>query len=132
MNIESSVTISRSSDELIHIRVKCEHSRARFIDVAMTPADFALAITGLSEVKAPAVVTSLDVVGLQRVTESRVATCPLQAFTNREVLRAWIKANCQEDGWTIEANLSAQGDVRSVDGDTRLRYHVSKYLPRTT
>lgn len=126
MNINASITINRDSNDVIHIRVMDEASRVRFIDVSMTPEDFAMAITGLSEVKAPAEVRGLEHVGKTKIVEQRATVCHLNTY-DKAVLRQWLEDNHQEPGWILDAYLGSQNSVTSCEGGKTLRYRVFRY-----
>jgi hypothetical protein len=131
MNIVSKVTISRNSHDVIHIQIKDTASGARFVEVHMTPEDFAMAITGLSEIEAPAFVRDLHVVGQNKITEPRTVVCPLDTH-EKEVLRAWVQEHCQEPGWQLSAYLGSQTSVayNHADRTNTLRYSVYRYEPK--
>lgn len=128
--IKASVTISRPQGhdgDHISIKIRDESSRTEFLSIRMGLADFAEALTGLSEVKADATVRQLEVVGKKRVTESRSIDCPLSGY-DRNALSMWLKTNAAEDGWQIDTYLGSQGSVKFIDGGCRLNYRVFKYI----
>ncbi len=123
------LTISRRSDDRIFIQIRDEASRNKFLEVEVSPEMLAMALTGLSEVECSFGVCGLDVVGMQRQTERRRAVCPLKTY-DRDQLRTWLRENCAEDGWHIDAYLGSQGDVSYTDDGTILRFSVYRYVPR--
>ena len=130
--IQANVTISRDSNETIRIRITDNTSRVQFVDLKMSPHDFAMATTGLSFVPVEAIVTGLEHVGMQKVSEKRTVDCPLNTY-DRDELRAWLIDNAQEPGWTLDAYLGSQGSIStppSGNGRT-LRYLVYKFVPVT-
>lgn len=124
--INASITISRNSRDTIRIRVKDDASRIQFIDVKMTPHDFAMAITGLSEIEVQADVHGLEHVGKTRVTEPRTAVCPLNTY-DKDALRQWLKDNCQEPGWMLDDYIDSQGSVTWGKDNATIRYRVYRY-----
>ena len=126
--IPVSLSISRGSNGVIRITVKDRLSRKRFVEVEMTPEEFGLAVTGLSELPVTASVQGLDVVGKRKITEKRVTDCPLDYMRGTEEMRQWLLANRQEEGWMINTYLGSQGDVKSTPGGSQLRYTVFKYI----
>lgn len=123
------LTISRRSDDRIFIQIRDEASRNKFVEVEVTPELFGMAVTGLGEVDCSFEVSGLGVVGMQKQTESRRAVCPLKSY-DRDQLRAWLRENCAEDGWHIDAYLGSQGSVVSTDEGSILKYSVYRYVPR--
>lgn len=90
-------------------------------------ADFAQALTGLSELDATATVRRLDVVGMKKVIEPRTIECPLKGYDRKE-LTSWLEENAKEDGWIIDTYLGSQGSVRYTDAGCVLNYRVFKYI----
>lgn len=126
MNINVEVGISRTSRDEIHIRVQDKTSRAQFVDVCMTPADFTMAITGLYGVEATAEVRGLDVVGKKKITENRSIECPLTSY-DKKALGAWLEEHGKEDGWEVNTYLGSQTSVTHLNGKTILNYSVTRY-----
>jgi len=127
MNIDASITISRNSNDTIRIAIKDRASGVRFAEVELTPHDFGMAVTGLSEIPVPCVVRELDVVGKTKIMETRTVACPLTTH-ERAPLRAWVVEHCQEPGWRVSCRLDTQGSVqRSPCGGQLLRYTVYRY-----
>jgi hypothetical protein len=127
MKINTKITISKNSNDEIHIRIKDSVSNVEFVDVEMSLADFAAAITGLAMVNAVADVRGLEYVGKQKVIEKRTAIAPRMGY-DRNDMKRWLNKNCQEDGWIIDDYLGPQGSITSVDEGTLLRYWVYKYV----
>jgi len=123
-----SVTITRNSSDVVRIAIQDEESRVKVAMVEMTPHDFAMALTGLSEVGASVEYGALANVGKRRVVEKRSATCPLKTYDKAE-LAAWLRENCREEGWAIDPYLGSQGSVVSLPGEgLRLNYRVVKFV----
>jgi hypothetical protein len=128
MNINAKITISRNSNDIVRIAIKDTASLARFVEVEMTPHDFAMAITGLSEIPVTGTVRELHIVGQNKVSEPRTVVCPLTTYEKKEVLRAWVLEHCQEPGWSLSVRLDTQGSVtNNADGTKTLRYSVYRY-----
>lgn len=130
--LDGKVTISRRSDNFIHLQIQDVNSRATFVQLLMTPEDFGNAVTGLSAQPAKMRVMGLSTVGKYKVTELREVLCPLSYSAKKEDLRKWIEDNHSEEGWEISAPLNSQGDVLYVDGMTHLRYTVYKFVDLST
>lgn len=127
MKISASLTIGRGSDDLIRIRIKDEASRVQFAMLSISPHDFAMAVTGLSEIKVDCECNGLDHVGKQKIIEPRTAVYKVSSI-DKAFLSAWILENRQEKGWSINSYLGSQGSVTSTDGGMLLRYAVYKYV----
>lgn len=128
MKIDATISISRDSNDIIRISVRDETSVNRFLEMELSPHDFAMAVTGLSEIKCNAVVRGLENVGKLKVSERRSAECPLGCH-DRQALSLWLLENCKEEGWFIDAYLGSQGSVgRSEAGLQQLNYRVYKFV----
>lgn len=127
MKITASLTIGRGSDDLIRIRIKDESSRVQFATLSISPHDFAMAVTGLSEINVDCECHGLGHVGKQKIVEPRTAVYK-GSNLDRAFLSAWLLENRQEKGWSINSYLGSQGSITSTDGGTLLRYAVYKYV----
>lgn len=130
--LEGKITISRpqygDGRELITLRVTDELSRGRFLEIQLSPGDFAMAVTGRSEMPCRLLVESLETVGLKKITENRACVCPLRCY-DRQALEAWLIQNAKEEGWAINPYLGSQNSsTTNSDGQTVLRYSVYKYV----
>jgi len=130
--IQANISISRDNKENICIRITDNASCIQFVDLKMSPYDFAMAVTGLSFVPVVAAVNGLDYVGMQKVSEPRTIECPLDTY-DRDHLSAWLIDNAQEPGWTLDAYLVSQGSISTtLSGNGRtLRYRVYKFVSVT-
>lgn len=128
-NFKGNISITRSSNNMINVRLRDKVSRTEFVDVQMTLEDFALAVTGLAEVDAVGDVRGLDKVGKVRVLESRQTVYPGESYDQRTKQEAYILENCQEEGWEILPALRSQGSIKKgTNGATLLNYSVVKYV----
>lgn len=125
------LTISRPSsgdERFIRIAIRDELSRSRFVEFEVSLENFALALTGLSEVQGKMTVENLENVGKVRVVETRSIECPLKSFSPREDFEKWLRENAQESGWIIDSYLRSQSSVeRNEHGKTILNYRVYRY-----
>ena len=126
--IKGHVSINRDSRDIIKISVVDEASRAQFLEIHLTPENFAMAVTGLSHMECDMEVRKLDVVGKKKYVEQRVTYCPLSDH-NRTILGEWLLQNAQETGWIIDTYLGSQNSIsRAEDGKGQnLRYSVYRY-----
>lgn len=98
------------------------------MNVNMALADFALALTGFSEVEAAAEVSGLNNVGKVRVTESRSVVYTGGSDYDKNAQQKWLIENCQEEGWILDAYLGRQGSVTRQGDTTTLNYSVTKFV----
>lgn len=126
--MDMKLCISRRSSDKIVISITDEASRSEFVEVELSPHDFAMAVTGLSFVKATGSVRGLENVGKKKVIEKRSVVCPLNSY-DRKNLSAWLEQNCSEQGWLLDTYLGSQGSIENVDGGRKLNYSVYKYVP---
>lgn len=130
--LEGKITISRpqygDGRELITLRFTDDLSRGRFLEVQVSPGDFAMAVTGASEMPCLLLVESLETVGLKKITENRSCVCPLRGYDKAE-LELWLIQNAKEEGWAINPYLGSKSScTTSPDGETVLHYSVYKYV----
>ncbi|MBD8531512.1 MULTISPECIES: hypothetical protein [unclassified Massilia] len=126
MKINVSVSISRNSSDEISLTFVDQASRAKFLDVRMTPEAFAMAVTGQAFIDAPAEVRALDVVGKRKITERRSIECPLDIFNKDEIV-AWLGENGKEEGWTVNTYLGSQGSIARRGDKTIINYSVYRF-----
>lgn len=127
MKITGNIGITRSSNDVYYIRLGCDASHVKFVEVMLTATQFAEAITGSHFDGVEMEVHNLYRVGKKRVREQRSVVCPLTTY-KKEELRDWLLANCQEEGWFIDGYLNSQTSTKSVEGGTLLNYAVFKYV----
>lgn len=130
--LDGKLTISRPqrSDgvEMITIKVTDKLSRTRFLEVQMSPRDFTMAVTGMSEMECKLLVAGLENVGLEKIRESRTILCPVQTYS-RATLEQWLVDSAQEPGWIIDPYLGSQNSQGTNSaGEKILRYAVYKYI----
>jgi hypothetical protein len=121
------VTITRTSRDLISIRLRDSASRIEFVEVTMSLDDFARAVTGLSEISAKAELRGLEHVGKTKQIEQRRVECPIKSYS-RDVLQNWLEENCQEEGWIINSYLGSQNSISYKDDKTIINYSVYRYI----
>lgn len=101
MKIRGAITIGRHSDQAIHIDIKDEGSGTNFVEITMSPADFATCLTGLYTTDVDVQVRGLEKVG--KIREYKTESIPRAHFGNvyeakpeliREVLSGY-----EVDGW---------------------------------
>lgn len=128
-NFRGNISITRSSNHVINIRLRDKASRTEFVDVQMTLEDFASAVTGLAAVDVFGDVRGLDRVGKVKVLESRQTTYPGNSYDDRAKQESYIVENCQEEGWELLPALRSQGSIKKgTNGETLLNYSVVKYV----
>ena len=131
--INARVTISRSNQNRMTFRITDDDAVVRFCEFDMSLEDFALAITGLAEMRVTAVVQGLQKVGLTRITEPAEVEVPEEIGSSRRDIEAWLIANHQRPGWELRETLGSQSSIRYRDGKTfaRFVYHmwIEKEVP---
>lgn len=129
--MKGALTISRpmtgGESKEIHIKVKDAASRISFLSLTIPLADFAAALTGLSEVECQMEIVGLDKVGMKRVKEGRRVLYPHTSYNKKE-MEACLIENCQEEGWLLSPYLGSQQSVERKNGETHLNYSVIKYV----
>ena len=125
--MDAAITISRSSNDKINIRLRDKASGVSFVEFQMALEAFAFAVTGLGEVPGTMDVRGLEHVGKTRVSEPRRTICPL-GDRARHVLEAWLAENAKEDGWVVDPYLGSQGSVTHEGDSVILNYRVTKYI----
>lgn len=128
MKIKATITINRASNGLVYIRLNDEASHIEFVDVAMTPHDFAEAVMGLAMQPVEGEVRGLENVGKNKIYEKRSIVCPLDTHKTSELVE-WLRLNAQEEGWILDTYLGSQTSVGPYkEGGRRLNYAVIKYV----
>lgn len=116
-NISVSVSISRDSNDVVHIRIKDKNSCSEFVDVSMTLEEWALASTGLVT-DSNASVRGLDRVGKTRIVEECTTVSGVDSY-KREEHEQWLKENCQREGWILNPYLGSQRSITRSSGGER-------------
>lgn len=127
--IETSISIVRASDNTIRIIVDDESSRnMRMIEIAITPEQFGLLVTGLSSQKCTTVLKNIEVAGKTKIVQKRSMTYTGENRSNRVYLEKFIVDNSQDDGWFINPSLGSQNSIEyNGDGSATLNYSTYRY-----
>lgn len=129
--MEGKITISRpsygSGKKKIAISVKDVKSVNKFLEIEMDYADFAEALTGLSEVPISFETRGLENVGKMRVVERRSVVVP-QSYS-RGHIQKYLVDNRQEEGWLLNTYLGSQNSVQFLQGTNtvQVNYTVMRY-----
>lgn len=126
--IVAGIHCSRTSRNQIHIEFKCDSSNVSFLDIQLSPEQFAMLITGAYLSEIPVTVSHLDRVGMTKVHEKRNVVFTGARNYDRDEQEQFIKDNCQEEGWIVNATLRSQTSVGYKDGKTILNYSVYKFV----
>lgn len=148
MKLEGKITISRPSSghdrpEYVRIAIRDETSRMEFLEVEIDMAEFALALTGLSEQDCVLRTRRLDAVGKEResqpmtfvLTDEYMAKHKLESY-DRAGLKAHLNQDPEglfhEEGWELSTYLGMQNSItpNSPDG-IRINTHRVRYVERT-
>ena len=128
--INARVTISRNSQNRMTFRITDDDAVVHFCEFDMSLEDFALAITGLAEMRVTGVVQGLEKVGLTRVTESAVVEVPEHIGSSRRDIEAWLISKHQRPSWELRETLSSQSSIGHRDGKTVARFVYHKWVER--
>ena len=127
--LKGRLTISRpqgpTTDDhpYVKIAVRDENSRVTFLEIDVPVAEFALALTGLSEVPVTLKPTQLDLVGKRKLMEPAkfhldadyLAKYNLSTYGDRPRLTGHMIADpegiFQREGWTLDLYLGSQTSV---------------------
>jgi hypothetical protein len=121
------LSLSRNSNDVISLSIKDCASLVTFVEVEMTPNDFAYLITGQAYMEGEAKVKGLELVGKTKIQESRSKAYPTRS-DSREVMSKWIDDNCKEKGWILDSSLSTSSSVSYQGNEAILNYKVYKYV----
>ena len=128
MKHEGRVTISRNSKDVVTIRLKDDSSRLNITEISMSLENYALLITGLSEVECQHETTNdVSNIGKTKVIESRSIIAPFLGY-GKEKYEEWLADNGQEEGWKLSLYLSSQRSIVHEDNTVTLNYNVFKYV----
>lgn len=131
MKIRAAITISRDSSDTIRLRVFDNAASVEFVDARLTLEDFARALTGQAYIASVVDVRGLDVVGKVKIVEARKVLRPTK-HERREEDEQWLRENCAEPGWTVNAALGSQGSRVGTEEGTLLNYSVYKHVDPTS
>lgn len=128
MKYEGRITLTRNTQDIVTIRIQDDNSRQQITEVSMTLENFALLMTGLSEVECQHE-TAEDVsnIGKTKVIESRNIVAPFLGY-GKEAYIEWLENNGQEEGWTVSLYLGSQRSIMFKDDNVTLNYNVYKYI----
>ena len=128
MKHEGRITLTRNSRNIITIRIKDDNSRQEITEVSMTLENFAMLMTGLSEVECKHETTKdVSNIGKTKVIESHSIVAPHLGY-GKEAYEEWLAKNSQEEGWNISLYLNSQRSIVFKDGVVTLNYDVYKYV----
>ncbi len=126
--IKAALSISRDSRGIINIRVDDKTSRITFVELEVSPENFANAVTGFSFQDCDGEVIGLEHIGKARVNEKRSVIYPKAEFDQRSMKR-FIEENCQEEGWIVSSHLGSRCSIeKNEKGQWILNYSVCKYV----
>lgn len=127
MKHEGRITLSRSSRDVINIRIKDESSRQQITEVSLSLENFALMMTGLAEVECQHETTKdVSNIGKTKVIEDRSIVAPHLGY-DRDLYVQWLEENAQEEGYILDTYLKSQRSIVFKESVT-LHYSVYKYV----
>lgn len=139
IHLPGRLTISRTqstvSGDRVTIRLVDEVSGISFVELSLSLAAFAAAITGLGDVHAEMELRGLDVVGMRHEAKTETVDLPDQ-FTRGEEFQAALRelvAPLEVDGWkaSIDRSYNPHRSVSRVDGTRGYGVHFHRYVDAT-
>ena len=128
------LSISRNSHNRVGITVKCKTSRQAFLKLDLSLEEYAEVITGLSHVEVEGVVNGMNLVGKEKIVESRtVRVDETIGFQGKELVADWLSRNCKEEGWELDTYLGSQKSIvyDHTNKNYTINYSVYKYVNST-
>lgn len=118
----------RSSDGMFRIRIADEAANCCFVEVKMTPENFAHMLAN-QPVECEGEVHNLHRVGKTKIRESRSVVYTGEK-TDKKTLRKWLLEEHQEHGWEMNDQLSSQDSLvyNSETEDYAVNYSVEKWV----
>jgi hypothetical protein len=118
----------RSSDGMFRIRISDTAANVYFVEVEMTPANFALMLSNMA-VECEGEVFNINRIGKTRVREERKVIYT-EKDTDRATIRKWLLETQKEEGWEMNDTLAAQSSVGydHKNGHHIIRYTVEKWV----
>ncbi|MEE2976495.1 MAG: hypothetical protein VYB88_03400 [Pseudomonadota bacterium] len=132
--LKGALCISRPSrsngEDVIKLELKDSNSGQRFLAIEMTPADFAMAVTGLSYVPVEFVLRGRENVGLIKQTMPGRLVLPREKRSYcKEELRQMLHDRCQKEGWILNDYIGAQNSVTtSEDGGYTINFSYYRFV----
>ena len=112
----------RSSDGTFRMYIADDTANCRFVEVKMTPHNFACMLANMP-VECEGEVMNLERVGKKQVREHR--SLPYKGKDrDKEVIRKWLRKKHEGDGWEINDSLNSQN---SVVFDQKIQQYVVNY-----
>lgn len=123
---------SIEDEPVIKLEIKDDKSGLRFLTMTMKPADFALALTGLSYVPATFELRGSENVGkVKEIMRGRfvVPREEERPGLSKDDMRQMLRNRCQKEGWFLDDYIGSQGSVtKSEDGGTTINFNYYRYV----
>jgi hypothetical protein len=124
-----SISISRSSRDLVHIRIEDEHSGDKILELDLTLSAYGLLCTGLSGVKGVMEVNTDAKIAMDRLTKT-VVTPDIKKYQDKALTSSLVEAhfkesNLADDGWILfdDGTRSQQNYKQGYS------YTLKRYVP---
>jgi len=117
-----------SSNGKFMIYVRDEESGIRFLELEMTPENFAFMLSN-RPVECEGEVNRLEHVGKKHYREARTVVYTGKD-TSKAAIRLWLLETHQEHGWTINSYLGSQDSMVYIpeSGHYEINYTVEKWV----
>ncbi len=117
----------RCSDGTFRIMIRDEVANVRFVEVSMTPENFAHMLAN-QPVECEGEVTNLHRIGKTKICESRSAMYSGKD-TSKETVRQWLIEGHKGDDWEMNDTLSSQSSMMYNNaGYYTVNYTVEKWV----
>lgn len=131
--MKGDLTISRTSNGLIHIQVRDDASRLVFADISIRPEDFGNCITGMSHVAMKFSVSGLQNVGKVKDVMTIEFPLPEHNYDNRTTVAIkaadrYVKSNLSSDWASNNCFNSRNSFYQMEDGTQMARTTAVRYV----
>ena len=132
--MEASITISRDSHDTVRIELRDRNSRIKFALLELSLENYALAVTGLSEIEGEVSYAGLEFVGKTKVAESRKAQIRADLFGEsysegfKDKVKEYLIDLHKGEDWMVNSYLNSKDSIVSINDGYLINYSVFKYV----
>lgn len=126
--MKANVSISRTNRNEILVTIKDVASRIKVAEINFSLEEYALLISGMSEIEGEIIYGNLIHVGKEKIVEKRQCVIPKELYyAKKEEIKNWLEENKQEEGWYLDAYLGSQDSFVYGSEEIKINYFVYKY-----